>query len=81
MLESLLSIDQVLVTKRLMDGSASLSYVKRAAKEQWKPMTKINKNVGNAKKSVAAPYLQLKSGHAVIGAHLSRIDRVPDARC
>jgi hypothetical protein len=61
--------------------SASLSYVKHAMKEKWKPVTKINKQIDNAKKSVAARYLQLKSGHAVVGVHLLRIDRMQDSRC
>jgi hypothetical protein len=61
--------------------SASLSYVKQALKEKWKPVTKMNKHIENAKKSVAARSLQLESGHAVVGVHLLRIDRVQDARC
>lgn len=61
--------------------SATMSYVKQAIKERWKARRKINKHVENAKKSVAARYLQLKSGHAVIGVHLFRIDRAQDTRC
>lgn len=61
--------------------SASLSYVKQALKEKWKLATKINKHIENAKKSVTARYLQLKSGHAIVGVHLLRIERVQDARC
>jgi hypothetical protein len=37
--------------------------------------------MAKAKKSVAARYLQLKSGHAVTGAHLLRIGKVEDAQC
>lgn len=61
--------------------SASLSYMKQALREKWKPIRKIGRNVENAKKSVAARYLQIKSGHAVTGVHLLRIGRVQDARC
>jgi hypothetical protein len=61
--------------------SASLSYVKQAIKEKWKQKTKLNKHIADAKKSVAARYLQLKSGHAVTGAHLLRIGKVGDAQC
>jgi hypothetical protein len=61
--------------------SASLSYVKQAVREKWKPITRLNKNVKDANKPVAARYLQLKSGHAITGAHLMRIGRVEDARC
>lgn len=61
--------------------SASLSYVKQAIKERWKPATKINRNIKDARKSVAARYLQLKSGHAVTGTHLLRIGKVQDAQC
>ena len=60
---------------------ASLSYVKQAVQEKWKPRAKINKDIANAKKSVAARYLQLRSGHAVTGAHLLRIGKVEDAQC
>jgi hypothetical protein len=38
--------------------SASRSYVKQAIKEKWKARRKINKHVENARKSVAARYLQ-----------------------
>ncbi|KAM0708550.1 hypothetical protein Q7P35_005202 [Cladosporium inversicolor] len=61
--------------------SASLSYVKQAVREKWKPTTKLNRHIKDARKSVAARYLQLKSGHAVTGAHLMRIGKVVDARC
>ena len=57
------------------------SYVKQAIKEKWRPTTKMNKHIEEARKSVAARYLQLKSGHAVTGAHLLRIGKVQDARC
>ena len=40
---------------------------------------KVNDNIANAKKSDAARYLQLKSGHAITGAHLLRISKVEDA--
>lgn len=61
--------------------SASLSYVKQAIKERWKPTTKISKHIKDARESVAARYLQLKSGHAVTAAHLLRIGKVQHARC
>jgi hypothetical protein len=61
--------------------SASLSYVKQAIKERWKPTTKIDKHIRDAKKSIAARYLQLKSGHAITGAHLLRIGKVQNAQC
>ena len=61
--------------------SASLSYVKQAVETRCKPRAKANGDIAKAKKSVAARYLQLKSGHAVTGAHLLRIGKVEDARC
>jgi hypothetical protein len=61
--------------------SASLSYVKQAVRERWKPATRLNKHIKDARKSVASRYLQLKSGHAITGAHLMRIGKVEDARC
>jgi hypothetical protein len=61
--------------------SASLSYVKQAIEARWRPRAKISKDVANAKKSVAARYLQLKSGHAITGAHLLRIGKAEDAKC
>ena len=61
--------------------SASLSYVKQAVREKWKPVTKLNRHIKDAQKSVAARYLQLKSSHAVTGAHLTRIGEIVDARC
>lgn len=61
--------------------SASLSHVKQAVKEKWKPTTKTNKNIADTKKSFAARYLQLKSGHAITGVHLLRIGKVQDATC
>ena len=56
--------------------SASLSYVKQAAKEVWKPRIEFNKHIADAKKSFSARYLQLKSGQAVTGVHLLRIGKV-----
>ena len=61
--------------------SASLSYVKQAIEARWRPRAKIDKDIANATKSVAARYLQLKSGHAITGAHLLRIGKVEDAKC
>jgi len=61
--------------------SASLSFVKHAVKEKWKPTTRTNKHIQYARKSMAARYLQLKSNHAVTGVHLLRINKVQDARC
>jgi hypothetical protein len=50
------------------DTIGSLSYVEHSAvREKWKPATRLNKHVGGAKKSAAARYLQLKSGHAITG--------------
>jgi hypothetical protein len=60
---------------------ASISYVKKAVETRWRPKAKVNDNMTKAKKSVAARYLQLKSGHAVTGAHLLRIGKVEDAQC
>jgi hypothetical protein len=60
--------------------SASLSYVKQAVKERWKPTTRLNKHVKDTMKSYAARYLQLKSGHAVTAVHLTRIGKAEDAR-
>jgi hypothetical protein len=61
--------------------SASLSYVKQAVKERWKPTTRLNKHVKDARKSFAARNLQLKSGHAITAAFRSRIGKAKDARC
>lgn len=61
--------------------SASLSYVKQAVKGRWKLRTKPNKYIEDSRKSIAARYLQLKSGHAITGAYLLRIGKVKDARC
>jgi hypothetical protein len=61
--------------------SASLSYVRQAIEAKWKPWAKISKDIANAKKSVAARYLQLRSGHAITGTHLLRIGKVEDAQC
>jgi hypothetical protein len=55
--------------------------VKQAVKEKWRPITWVNKHIKDAKRLVAARYLQLKSGHAVTGVHLLRINKVQDARC
>jgi hypothetical protein len=60
--------------------SASISYVKQAVREKWKPMATLNKNIKDARRSVASRYLQLKSGHAITGVHLLRIGQVEDAR-
>jgi hypothetical protein len=60
---------------------ASISYVKKAVETRWRPKAKVNDNMTKAKKSVAARYLQLKSGHAVTGAHLLRIGKAEDAQC
>lgn len=61
--------------------SASLSYVKQAVKERWKPRMRLNKHVKVARKASAARYLQLKSGHAITAAYLMRIGKAEDARC
>lgn len=41
----------------------------------------MNDHIKNGRKSVAARYLQLKSGHAITGEHLRRIGKADDARC
>jgi hypothetical protein len=61
--------------------SASLSYVKQAMKERWKPMARLNKHIKNARKSFAARHLQLKSDHAITAVYLMRIEKAEDARC
>lgn len=61
--------------------SASLSYVKQAVKERWKPTMRLNKHVKDARKALAARYLQLKSGHAITAAYLMRIGKAVEARC
>jgi hypothetical protein len=61
--------------------STSLAYAKQAIETRWKPRTKVDEDIAKAKKSVAARYLQLKSGHAVSRAHLLRIGKVEDAQC
>jgi hypothetical protein len=61
--------------------SASLSFVKQGVKKKWKPTISLNKHIKDAKKSVAARYLQLKSNHAVTEIHLLRINKVEEARC
>jgi hypothetical protein len=48
---------------------------------KWKPVTKLNRHIEDARKSVAARYLQLKSDHAVTGTHPMRIEKVVGARC
>lgn len=40
----------------------------------------MNEDIANAKRSVAARYPQLKSGHAVIGPRLLRIGKAKDAQ-
>lgn len=45
------------------------------------PTTKLNRTIKDVQKSIAARYLQLKSGHAITGVHLVRIKKVEDARC
>jgi hypothetical protein len=55
--------------------------VKQAVRARWRPTAKINDKIANAKKSVAARYLQLKSGHAITGTHLLKIGKVEDAQC
>jgi hypothetical protein len=44
-------------------------------------MARLNKHVKDARKSCAARYLQLKSGHTITAAHLMRIGKAEDARC
>jgi hypothetical protein len=47
--------------------SASLSYAQQRVRETKPTVAKINKYLGDLRKSAKARYLQLKSGHAVIG--------------
>ena len=61
--------------------SASLSYGRQAIDARGKPRSKVDKDIAKAEKSVAARYLQLKSGHAVTGVPLLRMGKVEDARC
>jgi hypothetical protein len=61
--------------------SASLSYVEQAIRQKWKPVTRLNKHFKDAGKSVAVRYLQLRSDHAITGAHLMRIGKAEGARC
>jgi hypothetical protein len=61
--------------------SASLPYVLRCVKAKGQRTSKMNKRLGNGKKSTATRYLQLKSGHAVTGVHLRRTKQTEDARC
>jgi hypothetical protein len=61
--------------------SASLSYVQQSVRETKPTVAKMNKYLGDSRKSVTARYLQLKSGHAVTGMHLFRMRRVQDSRC
>lgn len=61
--------------------SASLPYTRQTVREKWKLQRKDIKNIWDAKKSVAARYLQLKSSHAVTGAYLLRISKACDAHC
>jgi hypothetical protein len=60
--------------------SASIPYVSQAIKERWKPTTKIDKHIKKTRKSSAARYLQLKSGHAITGAHPLRLGKVQTAQ-
>jgi hypothetical protein len=61
--------------------SASLSYLQQSVRETKPTVAKINKYLGDSKKSATARYLQLKSGHAVTGVHLIRMKKVQDTRC
>jgi ribonuclease HI len=61
--------------------SASLSYVMKCVGNKWQRSKKLNKHIGNGKKSVTTRYLQLKSGHAVTGVHLLKIKRAQDTQC
>ena len=49
--------------------------MKQAVKERWKPTTGLNKYVKNVRKSRAARYSQLKSGHAITAVHLKRVEK------
>jgi hypothetical protein len=68
-------------SNRLKQAIGLLSYIKQAVREKWKPVTRLNRYVKDARKPVAARYLQLKSGHAITAAHLMRIGKGESARC
>lgn len=61
--------------------SASLSYVQQSVRGTKPTVAKMNKYLGDSKKSTTARYLQLKSGHAVTGVHLFRMKKTQDTRC
>ena len=61
--------------------SASLTYVQQSVRETKPTVAKVNKYLGDSRKSTTARYLQLKSGHAVTGVHLLRMKKVRDSRC
>lgn len=58
-------------------------YLRRMDHEQFVKVTiaKMNKYLGDSRKSKTARYQQLKSGHAVTGIHLFRMKKAQDARC
>lgn len=61
--------------------SASLTYVQQSVRETKPTVAKINKYLGDSRKSTSTRYLQLESGHAVTGVHLLKIEKVQDDRC
>jgi hypothetical protein len=61
--------------------SASLSYVQQSVRETKPTVAKINKYLGDSRKTTTARYRQLKSGHAVTGIHLFRMKNAQDTRC
>lgn len=64
--------------------SASLPHVKQIIQVRWRPTVEINKDVVNAKKSVAARYLQLELGTRLLkltSRSAVGIDEGSGARC
>jgi hypothetical protein len=61
--------------------SASLSYVQQSVRGTKPTVARINKYLGDSRKSATARYLQLKSGHAVTGVHLFKMKKAQDTRC
>ena len=54
------------------DSSISLQYIKNRIKEKYRLLS-LNALITRGKRSLVVRYLQLKSGHAIIGSYLFRI--------
>ena len=61
--------------------SASLCCVQQSVRETKPTLAKMNKYLGDSRKSATARYLQLKSGYGVTGIHHFRMKKAQDARC